>query len=46
VEDFICGQFAYDVVKSEVYIGPSQVFTGGQDLTDAILLWALVFCFF
>ena len=31
---------------SEVYIGPSQVFTGGQDFADAVLLWALVFFFF
>ena len=40
------GQFSYDVVTSDVYIGPSQVFTGGQDLADAILLWVLVFFFF
>ena len=34
----------YDVT-SEVYLGPSRVFTGGEDLADAILLWALVFLF-
>ena len=34
----------YDLT-SEVYLGPSQVFTGGVDLAYAILLWALVFHF-
>ena len=31
----------YDIT-SEVYLGPSRVLTGGEDLADAILLWALV----